>query len=118
MVERMPWYALKNDALKQYTWLWYNNIISITSNYTNIICILVTLVISAGAFVIDQILKPHSYYPINWNIAYVPTSPMDTTLAFLFFMITVECSELYVLSYIGFSGPSVRSYPCVQLQVE
>ena len=33
-------------------------------------------------------------------------------------MDTVECSELYVLSYIGHSGPSVRSYPCVQLQVE
>ena len=43
---------------------------------------------------------------------------MDTTLAFLVFMVTVECSELYALSYIGLSGPSVRRYPCVHSQVE
>ena len=108
----MPWCALKHDAL---TWLWYNNIIFVNSNYMNITCILVThhrcRCLCCWSNLEDSQL-------LSWNTAYVPTSPMDTTLAFLFFVVTVECSELDALSYIGPNWISVHSYLCVHLQVE
>ena len=70
-----------------------------------------------GAFVTDRTLKPASYYPITWYIyiqhIYAPTSPMDTTLVFLFFLVTVEYSELYALSYIGLNWPSV----CIHVSI-